>query len=89
MANADGFIVLKPESRPGPLGLLEPPREESTLATALELMASYCTKDLHESVEFAVFYPDGTQKTMSARPNLKHPDRYRISKENRWTRKSS
>jgi tRNA U34 2-thiouridine synthase MnmA/TrmU len=89
MANAEGFVVLKPESHPGPLGLLEPAADEAALATALRLMASYCTKDAGEPVEFTLFHPDGSHTTRAALPDAGAPDRYRIAKENAWTRKSS
>lgn len=89
MANAEGFIILKPESRPGPLGLLEPGADEAALATALHLLASYCTKDAGETVEFTLFHPNGSHETRTALPDPGAPDRYRIAKENAWTRKGS
>jgi tRNA-uridine 2-sulfurtransferase len=89
MENAEGLILIKPESRPGPLGLLEPEADAAALETALCLLASYCTSDGGEAVEFSLYHPDGTRATRSARPDPLAPDRYRIAKENAWTRKSS
>jgi len=89
MANAEGYVILQPESHPGPLGLLEPSADEAALANALHLLASYCTRDSGEQVEFALFHPDGSRAARTALPDVAAPDRYRIAKENAWMRKSS